>query len=365
MKRRILIIVLCLLLQAALPACGTERSAPEPSPAAQETSDAPAATDPRAEEKHQKQVFAMDTVMILTAYGPQGEAALDAAEELIYTLEADLDPESATGSVYALNAGAGTSVPVSGDCYNVMSTALRYWKLSGGALDPGMYPLSKAWGFVGGDYRVPPQEEIRALLAAKDTPDLLLDESASAALVPAGMEVSFGAVAKGYTAQAVCDLLAGMGVKSAILSLGGNVQTLGDRKPDGSPWQVAVTDPRDTGAYVGVLTTGQAAVVTSGGYQRFFERDGVTYIHILDPVTGYPVDNDLTSVTVVTDDGAKADALSTALFVMGKDGALDFYAAQGDFEMVLITTDDTVIVTPGIAASFAETSDDYTYEYIG
>lgn len=312
-------------------------------------------------EKHQKQVFAMDTVMMLTAYGPNAEAALEAAEDRILELEADLDPESASGSVHALNAGAGGQVKVSQDCYNVMSTSMEYWRLSGGALDPGMYPLSKAWGFIGGDYRVPDEAEIRALLAAKNTQGVQMDPTVAAAAVPAGMELSFGAVAKGYAAQTVADLMAEMGVTSGILSLGGNVQTLGQSKPDGSKWQVAVQDPKDTGAYVGILSVGQAAVVTSGGYQRFFEQDGVTYIHILDPETGYPVDNDLLSVTVVTEDGAAADALSTALFVLGKDGALAFYDAQGGFELVMITKDDRVIITPGLDGLFTESGQGYDY----
>jgi thiamine biosynthesis lipoprotein len=115
---------------------------------------------------------------------------------------------------------------------------------------------------------------------------------------------------------------------------------------------------------VGILSLGQAAVVTSGGYQRYFEQDGVTYIHIIDPATGYPVDNDLLSVTVVTDDGAKADALSTTLFVMGKEKALAFQQEQGDFELVLITTDNQVIVTAGLVDCFAERGEGYTYEYL-
>ena len=112
---------------------------------------------------------------------------------------------------------------------------------------------------------------------------------------------------------------------------------------------------------------GQAAVVTSGGYQRYFEQDGQTYIHILDPATGYPVDNDLLSVTVVTADGAVADALSTALFVMGSENALDFYDwaydTVGGFELVLITRDDRIIVTAGLEKSFSLESEGYTCEY--
>lgn len=348
-----LAIALCLLLTG----CGAAETAAE---AAE-----PAATaSPEAMEKHQTQVFAMDTVMLLAAYGENAEAALDAAAERLYALEADLDPENEAGSVHAANAGAGSQVVVSADSFHVMETAMRYWMLSDGALDPGLYPLSKAWGFIGGDYRVPTADEIASLLAVKNTGGVRLDGAACAVTVPAGMEVSFGAVGKGYAAQAVVDLMADMGVTSAILSLGGNVQTLGETKPDGSQWQVAVTDPYDTGAYAGILSVGQTAVVTSGGYQRFFEEDGVTYIHILDPETGYPVDNDLLSVTVVTADGTAADALSTTLFVMGVDRALAFYEEQGDFELVLITKDDEVIVTPGIADAFTETEPEFfTYTY--
>lgn len=318
-----------------------------------------------AGDKHQKQVFAMDTVMILNAYGENAEAALDEAERRILALEADLDPESETGSVYALNAGAGTEIAISRDCYSLLTSTMDVWASTGGALDPGVYPLSKAWGFIDGDYRVPSQEEIDALLAVKDTAGIRWDGEACAATVPEGTSISFGASAKGYTAQAVCELLSDMGVEHAVISLGGNVQTLGDQKPDGSAWKVAVVDPLDPEAYAAVLELGQAAVVTSGGYQRYFTEDGVTYIHILDPVTGYPVDNGLLSVTVVTEDGTLADALSTSLFVMGEEGALAYYGEHGGFELVLITEDGRVIVTPGLRDGFEERSETYTYEYLG
>lgn len=326
--------------------------------AAAETPEADAAL------RSQRQVFAMDTVMFLTAYGPNGETALDAAEAEIYALEEDLDPENETGSVYAANAGAGAPVAVSRDYINIMLTYMSLWEATGGALDPGLYPLIRAWGFTTGDYRVPDQAELDGLLAVKNTAAIALDEGDQMVTVPAGMALSFGAVAKGYTAERVLDIMSAAGVDCAILSLGGNVQTLGDVKPDGSRWQVAVTDPHDTGAYVGMLSVGQTAVVTSGGYQRFFEQDGVTYIHIIDPATGRPVENDLLSVTVVMEDGAMADGLSTSLFVMGAQGALDYYKTAGGFEMVLITTGDHVIITPGLADAFQESGNGYIYEYL-
>ena len=123
----------------------------------------------------------------------------------------------------------------------------------------------------------------------------------------------------------------GVGVKSAIISLGGDVQTLGI-KPDGSLWSVAVQDPQNTGGYVGILDIAEAAVVTSGSYERYFTKDGVVYHHILDPKTGYPADSNLLSVTVVCESGAFSDALSTALFILGEEGALEYYREYGDCE---------------------------------
>lgn len=318
--------------------------------------------DPAAGEKHQSQVFAMDTVMLLTAYGPNGPEALAAAEEVIYSLEADLDPENTSGSVYAMNAGAGSYVPVTAECMEVMLTAMEQYEATGGAVDPGLYPIIRAWGFTLGAYRVPEAWELSGLLGDKYTGGILADEAACAVYIPAGMEISLGAVGKGYTAQKALEAMEAAGVESAILSLGGNVQTLGEQKPNGDSWQVAVTDPHDTGSYVGILSVGEAAVVTSGGYQRYFEQDGVTYIHIIDPATGRPVDNDLLSVTVVTQDGGVADCLSTALFVMGCEGALEYYRNTGGFELVLITEDNEVIVTPGLREAFSE-SGKYTYAY--
>ncbi len=345
-KCKIVSLLLCVLLLAACGAGGASAS------------DA-------AGDKHQKQVFAMDTVMILNVYGENAEAALGAAEERILELEADLDPENEDGSVYALNSNAGTDVPVSRDCCELLIRTMDVWSSTGGALDPGVYPLSRAWGFIDADYRVPPQEEIEALLAAKDTAGIRADGDACTAMVPEGTEIAFGASAKGYTAQAICGILREMGVESAVVSLGGNVQTLGETKPDGSAWKVAVVDPLDSEAYAAVLEIGEAAVVTSGGYQRYFTQDGTTYIHILDPETGYPADSGLLSVTVVTDDGTLADSLSTALFVMGEEGALSYYEEIGGFELVLITADERVVVTPGLRDSFRERSETYTYEYLG
>ena len=142
------------------------------------------------------------------------------------------------------------------------------------------------------------------------------------------------------------------GIEHAIINLGGNVQVLGT-KTDGSDWRVAIQNPDSESSYLGVLSTADKAVITSGGYERYFEQDGHVYHHIIDPQTGYPSESDLTSVTIVCSDGTTADALSTALFVMGLDGAKELYRSGSlDFEMILYDG-IKVYVAEGIADSFS------------
>ena len=164
--------------------------------------------------------------------------------------------------------------------------------------------------------------------------------------------LDLGSVAKGYCGDRICALLKDSGVKSAIVDLGGNVQVLGT-KPSGKPWRIAVRAPEGDG-YLGVLDAQDEAIVTSGGYERFFvDENGVTRCHILDPETGYPAESGLTSVTVVGESGLQCDGLSTALFVMGADAAADFWRANGGFELLLLRDDGTLCITPALAERFS------------
>jgi thiamine biosynthesis lipoprotein len=214
-----------------------------------------------------------------------------------------------------------------------------------GALDISIYPVVRAWGFTTGSYQVPSQDTLDTLLYNVDYRQIQVDGS-QVTLAP-GMEIDLGSVAKGYVGQQVAQQLRDAGVTSALLNLGGNVQTVGS-KPDGSPWRVAVQDPVGSD-YCGVLEVTDQAVVTSGGYERYFEENGQTYWHILDPSTGYPAHSGLISATVIGDDGLKCDALSTALFVMGLDRAVEYWRASGDFEFVLVAEDGSLYVSQGAA----------------
>ncbi len=292
-------------------------------------------------------VFAMDTVMDLTIYG--GEDLLSAAQARIADLESKLSVTAESSEIYEVNhSGSGT---LSADTADLLSRALELCGRTDGALDISIYPVVRAWGFTTGEYRVPGSEELEQLLAHVDYARIDLDEASGSVSLPDGMEIDLGSVAKGYTGDQVTALLRESGVTSALLNLGGNVQALGS-KPDGSPWRIAVRDPSGDG-YIGILEIVDQAVITSGGYERYFVEDGQTYWHIIDPASGTPVRNGLVSVTIVGGSGLTCDGLSTALFVMGLEDAAAFWRESDDFEAVLVTEDGQIFITEGLEDVFS------------
>jgi thiamine biosynthesis lipoprotein len=310
------------------------------------------------DQPSQSVLFAMDTVMELTVYG--GEEALTAAEARIRQLEGALSVTDENSEIYALNqTGAGV---LSADAAALLREALTLCGQTGGALDVSIYPVVRAWGFTTGEYQVPDQQTLQELLTHVDYTQVTLDGDSGRVSLPAGMEIDLGSIAKGYTGDQVIALLRREGVSSALLNLGGNIQTLGS-KPDGSPWRIGVQDPQGEG-YVGVLELEDQAAITSGGYERYFEQDGQTYWHIIDPATGAPARSGLLSVTVVGDSGMVCDGLSTALFVMGLDAAVQYWRETGDFEAVFIDEDGQISVTQGLEGKFTPTDDGVTVEDI-
>lgn len=315
----------------------------------------------------QRQVFAMDTVMTLTAYGNKADIGLNAAQSVIMSMDSMLDPELETSTTYAINNAMGASIVVSGQVADMINTAKTVYDRSGGALDLSLYPVIKRWGFIDGHYYVPTELEIAEDLARKCFGDIVLSSfpsSGSYALtIPVYGQLTFGAIAKGCAANNAIAAMRNAGVASGIISLGGNVQTLG-KKPDGSNWTVALQDPNNTSTYLGIIEVGETAVVTSGTYQRFFTQNNKTYHHIINPKTGSPVSNTLKSVTVICPDGTLADGLSTAMFVLGESAALNYWRKYGEFEMILINNDNEVICTKGLIEKFELTNDSYTLKFV-
>lgn len=293
--------------------------------------------------------FAMDTAMYFTVYGDAG--LLDEAETLIGSLEKRVSVTDEHSDLYTINhTGTGK---LTGNSAELMEKALELCRRTNGALDLSIYPIVRAWGFTTGNYQVPDEETIQVLLPLVDYTKIQYDDATGAVVLPAEMEIDLGSAAKGYAGQLAAQMLRERGVKSALLNLGGNVQTVG-RKPDGSPWQIGIKDPRGEDAMM-VLSVEDQAVVTSGGYERYFEQSGQTYWHIMDPFTGHPADSGLLSVTIVGDEGVVCDGLSTALFVMGLEKAADLWAQSGDFEAAFVLSSGEVCITEGLTDRFALT----------
>lgn len=298
-----------------------------------------------------RDIFAMDTYMSVTAYGENAETAVDDAEQEIKRLDALLSTGSDTSAVGEINENGSGVLPEEG-CY-LLSRALEISEETDGAFDPAIYPMMELWGFPTEEYRVPTDEEITECMKLIDPSNINFDEdTGEVSFKVDGMALDFGGIAKGYTSSRVMDIFKEDGVQHGLANLGGNVQTLGT-KPDGSNWRVGIQNPVDLDAVMGVLETHDTAVITSGGYERYFEEDGVQYHHIIDPSTGKPADSGLLSSTIVTDDGTLADGLSTSLFIMGKDKAADFWRRHSDeFDYILCDEDMNLYVTEGIADSF-------------
>ena len=306
------------------------------------------------EEACEATFFAMDTIMSLKYYGDAKLA--EEAKQMVEELEDSLSITKPESEISRINASEETIL--SEDTFHLLETALQLCELTDGALDITVYPVVREWGFTTGSYRVPEEEELEKLLELVDYSAAVLDEDDMTIRLPEGMMADLGSVAKGWTGDHLLELFAENGVESALVNLGGNVQTLG-RKPDGSFWKVAVQDPGSDG-YLGVLSIENEAVVTSGGYERYFEEDGKTYWHIIDPATGYPAESGLLSVTIVGSQGVICDALSTALFVMGREKAEAFWLDNEDlaFDFILATDDGDVIISEGLEGRF-KTMDAY------
>ncbi len=290
-----------------------------------------------------KELFAMDTVMHLTVYS-QEDGVLKQGEEEIRRLETLFSVTDENSDIARLNQSKGQWVTVSDETARLLTLAKEYAKQTEGRFDPTVYPAVQAWGFTTDQKRVPSQEELDGLPTLVDYNQIEI--KGTQVRLPKEMGVDLGAIAKGYAADRVKALYEAAGV-SGILSLGGNVLTIG-HKPDGTPFSVAIQDPQNAAATLGVLTLkGGQAAVTSGDYQRYFEQNGVRYHHILDPKIAAPAKSDLTSVTIIADSAAKADAYATALFVAGKEKALSL-AQTLNVQAVLVTKDGQILCTDDV-----------------
>lgn len=298
-------------------------------------------------KEYSRDIFAMDTYMYLKAYGEHADTALGYSSEQILSLEELFSVTSEKSDIWEINHSNGEPVSVSDDTIAVLDKAIEIGGKTNGALDVTIYPLLTEWGFTTDTQQVPTDDIIADKLKLIDYTKISV--KGNTVQLPDNMQIDFGALAKGYTSDCVTEILKENGVKSALVNLGGNVHAVGT-KPDGTLWKVGVQNPFSPSEQVCILEIADKAVITSGNYERFFtDENGRKYWHILDSADGFPADNGLVSVTIVGENGLLCDALSTALFVLGTDKAIDYWRNSADFEMILITDDEKIIYSEGLS----------------
>lgn len=370
-KRKLLIALLCgALVCLPLAGCNNKNGASgtDSSVQSEVSEDAGEQNSSDSSQEYTSDVFAMDTYMTLTAYGENAQEAVEAGIAEIQRLDDLLSTGKDTSEVAQINANGGGVL--SEDTDYLVKRALDIYQSTNGAFDISIYPVMQLWGFTTGNFAVPSESDLAAKLALVDAGKIILSEENGQASISLseGMEIDLGGIAKGYTSGRVMDVMKSYGIKSAVINLGGNAHVLGN-KTDGSQWKVGIQDPEDENGYLGGVSVTDRAIITSGGYERYFvdEDTGVKYHHIIDPKTGYSANNGLISVTIVSADSTLADGLSTSLFVLGTEDAITYceeHCAEDGFDAIMEDEDGKLYITDGIYDDFINMNNNKNIEKI-
>lgn len=303
----------------------------------------------------------LHTVVTLSIYHDGQEAVMEEALAEIAELESLLSTNLETSDIYKINQVAGKeAVKVDPRTFRLLEAALAASKASQGRFDVTIGAVSQLWKIGSTEAQKPADEDIQAALSAIDYSKVELDKDKQTVKIAAGMTLEMGAISKGFIADEIKQLFAERGITTAVINLGGNVVVMGSSPNNAKGWKVGVQDPDELrGATVGSVFQTDSAIVTSGIYERYLEVDGVRYHHILNPQTGYPVDNEISGVTVFTQTSTEADALSTSLFIMGLEAGLAHINQLEGVEAVFIDKDHGVHVSEGLKDQFELSNEEY------
>jgi thiamine biosynthesis lipoprotein len=315
---------------------------------------------------YQSDGFAMGTVISQTVYGPNAKKASNQVLEKIKYLDSIMTINVPGGDINNLNQNAGKkNVQLHPETLEVISSALKISNLSQGAFDITIGPLTKFWGIGTDKPKIPTKKDLNSLMPLIGYKYIYVDQAHHlAGLRKADQMVDLGGIAKGYAADTAVQIYKKNGINSALISLGGSSITVLGTKPDGTSWNVGIQNPRaPQGQLIGTVKLSNISISTSGDYQKYFEKEGKRYHHIIDPRTGFPADSGLMSVTVVTPSATDADALSK-VFVLGLDKGLDLIKCYKNAEAIFVTTDKKIYVTPGLKENFEFNDESKEYEYV-
>jgi len=294
--------------------------------------------------------LALGTVCSVTLYENGKDIVFDKIFSRINEIENLMSVNINSSDISRINGNAGlTPVQVHEDTYKVIKRALYFAEISNGAFDPAVGPLVALWGISGDNPSVPSHEKIIETLPLVNWRNVIMDnQEQSVFLTRTGMALDLGAIAKGFAADETAKIIKNEGIARAKIDLGGNIIMLGEKK-DKSPWRVGIQNPGGSrGSIIGILRIPEKTVVTSGVYERYFEENGAHYHHLFSPSLGYPVQNGLLSVTIITGVSTDADALSTAVFVLGYEKGISLLESFPEAQAVFVFEDNSVSVTGGI-----------------
>ena len=302
----------------------------------------------------------MGTVCTINLFSDGNKNVYDEMFQELVHLENIFSTNLPDSDVSRINRSSGIKPEkVSSQLIYVLENACKIAQETDGAFDPSIEPLVRLWGIGSDNPKVPSQQEIEEKLSLVNYKDIQIDSKNETVFLPvSGMGIDLGGIAKGYAADCLVKIAKKHKVKSAIFDLGGNIYVYG-KKEDGSQWRVGIKNPLQPSARPIVrLDLTNKTVVTSGMYERYFDKDGKRYHHILDAKTGYPVENDVLSVTIISDSSMIADALSTSSFILGKKSGMEVVALENS-EAVFVMKDKTVLTSDGIKNSVLILSEEY------
>jgi len=319
-------------------------------------------TPETTDEVYSKTNFVLGTVVTVTLYDNGSDELLDKAFARLLEIENLMSANLDASEIGRINLMAGKeAVTVSEETYNVIEQALYYGDISKGTFDITMEPVVKLWKIGTDEARVPSENELNQALTKVDYRLVELDEDNKTVFLPEeGMGLDLGGIAKGYAADELVKLLVNEGVSSAMLNLGGNVFAMGS-KLDGTDWNIGIQNPFDErNQYFGIASIKDKTVVTSGPYERYFEENGKRYHHIFNTTTGMPVENDIASVSVISNTSIDGDALSTTLFALGVKEGIQLVETLDGVECIYVDYDKKVTVSSGLREHFRIEDSTYT-----
>ena len=295
----------------------------------------------------ERNVYALGTIITLKVFGKKAVNAIEAAVNRLNEIDDKMSAFKDYSEISRINTNSGMSPQVvSEDTFFLLKSAVKYSKLTNGAFDPTIRPLVNLWDIGDGTSNIPNKEEIDTTLQLVNYKDIVLNKvDSSVFLKNKKQSVDLGGIAKGYAADQVRDIFEKNNIKSATIDLGGNIYALGE-KEDGTPWRIGIQNPLSSrGDYIGILSVKNKSVVTSGFYEKFFMKNGKKYHHIIDPLTGYPSESNIISVTIISDNSIEGDGLSTGLYILGLEKASNLLEKIPGVAAIFITDKKEVYIT--------------------